>query len=158
MKDWFSRYNPREQLSLLLVAAVLVCYVLYFFLWAPVSAKRANMEVRNDSAVVVLQRVDAMVSEILRLRSDGSASVSQKRNLATIINDSTSKMALPVSRLQPNSRGEIQIRLENAVFDDTLKWLHDMEYNQGLLVREVSITRAGAVGRINASIRIAQGG
>ncbi|MEH6590137.1 MAG: type II secretion system protein M [Halioglobus sp.] len=157
MKDFFARYNPREQLSLLLMATVLVCYGLYFFLWAPVSAMRDNMAARNDSAVVVLQRVDAMVSEILRLRSDGG-SVSQKRNLTNIINDSTSKMALPVSRLQPNSRGEIQIRLENAVFDDTLKWLHDMEYNQGLLVREVSITQAGATGRINASIRIAQGG
>jgi general secretion pathway protein M len=157
MKDWFYRYNPREQLSLLLMALVLVCYGLYVFLWAPVSSMRDDMAARNSSATVVLQRVDAMVSEVMRLRSDGG-SVSQTRNLTTIINDSSSKMALPVSRLQPNSRGEIQIRLENAVFDDTLKWLHEMEYNHGLLVREVSITRAGATGRINASIRIAQGG
>ena len=52
---------------------------------------------------------------------------------------------------------EIQVRLENASFDDIIRWLHEMEYSQGLLVSEVSITQAGAIGRVNASIRIAQG-
>ena len=156
MKNWFSRFNPREQLSLLLLSAAVVCYLLYFLVWAPIESKREEMAVRNRGAVEVLQRVDAMVSEVMRLRDSGQA-VSQKRNLTSVINQSTRNLQLPVSRLQPNSRGEIQVRLENAVFDDFLSWLHDMEYNQGLLVREVSITQAGTVGRINASVRIAQG-
>lgn len=156
MKNWFSRFNPREQLSLLLMSAVVVCYLLYFLAWSPIASKREAMALRNRGAVEVLQRVDAMVSEVMRLRDSGLA-VSQKRNLTTVINQSTRNLQLPVSRLQPNSRGEIQVRLENAVFDDLLSWLHDMEYNQGLLVREVSITQAGTVGRINASVRIAQG-
>ena len=65
---------------------------------------------------------------------------------------------LQVSRLQPNSRGEIQVRLEGAAFDDLLAWLHDMEQGEGLLVREVSITQAGTVGRVNATVRVAQAG
>ena len=156
MNDWFTRFNPREQLSLLLMSAVGACYLLYFLAWAPIESKREEMAERNRGAVEVLQRVDAMVSEVIRLRDSGQA-VSHKRNLTSVINQSTRKLQLPVSRLQPNSRGEIQVRLENAVFDDFLSWLHDMEYNQGLLVREVSITQAGTVGRINASVRIAQG-
>ena len=156
MKDWFLRYNPREQLALLLVAVVLGLYILYFLVWTPVATMRNEMAARNDSAAQVLQRVDAMVSEVLRLRSNGEGP-SQKRNLTSLINQTTGALALPVSRLQPNSRGEIQVRLENAIFDDTLKWLHEMEYTQGLLVREVSITQSGQVGRVNASIRIAQG-
>ncbi|MEH6593213.1 MAG: type II secretion system protein GspM [Halioglobus sp.] len=156
MKAWFARYNPREQLSLLLLAAAVVAYVLYFFTWSPIATKRDEMAARNHSAVEVLQRVDAMVSEVLRLRESGEG-VSQKRNLTSIINQSTSKLGLAVSRLQPNSRGEVQVRLEAAVFDDILKWLHEMEYTQGLLVREVSITQTGTAGRVNASVRIAQG-
>ena len=81
-----------------------------------------------------------------------------KRNITTLINQSTARLKLPVSRLQPNSRGEIQVRLENAVFDDILKWLHAMEYREGLLVREVSITQAGTKGRVNATVRMAQAG
>ncbi|MEH6570820.1 MAG: type II secretion system protein M [Halioglobus sp.] len=156
MNNWFSRLNPQEQLSLLLMSTVVVCYLLYFMVWAPIASKQEEMAIRNRGAVEVLQRVDAMVSEVMRLRDSGQT-VSQKRNLTTVINQSTRNLKLPVSRLQPNSRGEIQVRLESAVFDDFLSWLHDMEYNQGLLVREVSITQAGTVGRINASVRIAQG-
>jgi len=67
-------------------------------------------------------------------------------------------LRLQVSRLQPNSRGEIQVRLENAAFDDLLQWLHQMEYREGLLVREVSVTQTGAVGRVNATVLIGQAG
>ena len=67
-------------------------------------------------------------------------------------------MNLPVSRLQPNSRREIQVRLESAAFDDLIAWLHQMEYGERLLVREVSITQAGSAGRVNATVRIAQAG
>ena len=156
MKDWFSHFNPREQLSILILAGFLGCYILYFLVAAPLDAKRSNMAARNRGAIEVLQRVDAMVSEVLHLRSTGSA-VSQKRNLTSLINLSSGQFDLPVSRLQPNSRGEIQVRLENAVFDDILRWLHNVEYKQGLLVREVSITQAGSAGRVNASIRVGQG-
>ena len=156
MKDWFARYNPREQLSLIALALVIAGYVLYSAIWVPVVSKRDAMSDRNRAAAEVLQRVDGMVSEVLRLRSNGE-DVSSKRNLTSVINRSTSALELPVSRLQPNSRGEIQVRLENAVFDDVLQWLHDMEYGQGLLVREVSITQSGTIGRVNASVRIAQG-
>jgi type II secretory pathway component PulM len=156
VKDWFSGFNPREQLSLLLLTIALVFYVLYFVAWSPVASMRDDMAARNSSALEVLARVDAMVSEVIRLRSSGEGG-QQKRNLTSLINQSTSGLKLPVSRLQPNSRGEIQVRLESAVFDDVLIWLHDMEYKQSLLVREVSITRAGTTGRVNASIRIAQG-
>jgi hypothetical protein len=33
-----------------------------------------------------------------------------------------------------------------------------MEFREGLLVREVSITQAGSAGRVNATVRIAQAG
>ena len=156
MKDWFSRYNQREQLSLLLLAVAVACYLLFFVVWSPITSMREEMVARNESASEVLQRVDAMVSEVIRLRSSGEGTT-RKRNLTSLINQSTSRLDLPVSRLQPNSRGEIQVRLENAAFEDIIRWLYDMEYNEGLMVREVSITQSGVVGRVNASVRIAQG-
>ena len=91
--------------------------------------------------------------------STNSGAVANRRgNLASIINQSTGRLQLQVSRLQPNARGDIQVRLENAVFDDLLAWLYEMEFREGLLVREVSIARAGAAGRVNATVRIAQAG
>ena len=157
MKEWFAGLEQREQLSLLVLAMALFLYALYMFVWAPLDERRASLAQQNTAIAESLVRVDAMVSELLQLRASG-ASAGARRNITSVINQSTSRLQLPVSRLQPNSRGEIQVRLENAAFDDVMLWLHEMEYDQGLLVRELSVTQAGDAGRVNATVRIAQPG
>lgn len=157
MRGWFLQLNQREQLSLLLLGLAVALYLLYMLVWSPLDGARDRLAQQNEGVATSLQRVDAMASEITRLRESG-ARPGARRNLTSLINQSTSALALPVSRLQPNSRGEIQVRLENAAFDDLLTWLYQMEYREGLLVREVSVTQAGSVGRVNATVRIAQAG
>ena len=155
MKEWFAGLNQREQLSLLVLGIALVLYLLYMLAWAPLAERRQELALQNVSVAESLQRVDAMVSEIIRLREGGVASTA-RRNLTSLVNQSTGRHGLQVSRLQPNSRGDIQVRLENAVFDDLLAWLDDVENREGLLVTEIAITRSGSSGRVNATIRIAQ--
>lgn len=157
MRSWFLQLNQREQLSVLVLGLVIGLYLLYMLLWSPLDGARDRLAQQNEGVATSLQRVDAMVSEITRLRESG-ARPGARRNLTSLVNQSTSALGLPVSRLQPNSRGEIQVRLENAAFDDLLAWLYQMEYREGLLVREVSVTQAGSVGRVNATVRIAQAG
>ena len=155
MKDWFVQLNQREQLSVLVLAAALGLYLLYMLLWLPLDDRREQLAQQNEGIAGSLQRVDAMVSEISRLREGGGASAS-RRNLTSLVNQSTGRHGLQVSRLQPNSRGDIQVRLEGAAFDELVVWLDEIENREGLLVTEVAITQAGAPGRVNATIRISQ--
>jgi type II secretory pathway component PulM len=157
MKEWFSQLTQRDQMSLLALALALGLYLLYMLVWSPLEEQREQLALQNAAIAESQLRVDAMVSELLQLRKSG-ASTGAKRNLLSVINQSTSRLQLPVIRLQPNSRGEIQVRLENASFDDVLKWLHQMEYKEGLLVREVSLTQTGTSGRVNVTVRIAEAG
>jgi general secretion pathway protein M len=157
MKGWFLQHNQREQVSLLVLAFALGLYLLYMLVWSPLDSMRDKLEVQNRGVAETLQRVDAMVSEVMQIRDSGTGT-SSRRNLTSLINKSTGRLGLQVSRLQPNARGEIQVRLESAAFDTVLLWLHEMEFREGLLVREVSITQAGSAGRVNATVRIAQAG
>jgi general secretion pathway protein M len=157
MKGWFLQHNQREQVSLLVLAFALGLYLLYMLVWSPLDSLRDKLEVQNRGVAETLQRVDAMVSEVMQIRDSGTGT-SSRRNLTSLINKSTGRLGLQVSRLQPNARGEIQVRLESAAFDTVLLWLHEMEFREGLLVREVSITQAGSAGRVNATVRIAQAG
>jgi len=155
LKDWFAGLNQREQMSLLVLGFALGLYLVFMLVWSPLAERRAQLEQQNQGVAQSLQRVDAMVSEIMRLREGGAASTAE-RNLTALVNESTGRHSLQVSRLQPNTRGDIQVRLENALFDDLLAWLDDVENREGLLVTEVAITPAGSPGRVNVSIRIAQ--
>ena len=155
MKEWFSQLNQREQLSLLLLSLALLVYLLYILVLSPLESEREQLIAQNSAVIESQGRVDAMVSQLLQLR-EGGAKAGAKRNLTSVINQSTSRLQLPVMRLQPNSRGEIQVRIENASFNDVLKWLNEMEYTESLLVREVSVTPAASAGRVNITVRIAE--
>ncbi len=157
MKEWFSQLNQREQLSLLLLGLALLLYLLYILVLSPLESQREQLIAQNSAVTESQGRVDAMVSQLLQLRQ-GGAKAGAKRNLTSVINQSTSRLQLPVIRLQPNSRGEIQVRIENASFNDVLKWLNEMEYTESLLVREVSVTPAASAGRVNITVRIAEAG
>lgn len=155
MKEWYEGLNQREQVSLLVLGIVLALYLLYALLWSPLADERDELIVQNSNAAQSLQRVDAMVSEIMRLRDEGGPNIA-RRNLTALVNQSTARHSLEVSRQQPNSRGGIQVRLENAAFDDLVAWLDQLENREGVLVTEVAITQTGNSGRVNATVRIAQ--
>jgi len=157
MKEWFAGLEQREQLSLLLLAVAVALYLLYVLAWSPLASRRDALKLQNDAIAESLVRVDAMVSHLLELR-EGGAGAGPKHNLTSEINESTGRYELPVMRLQPNSRGEIQVRVENAPFDKVMRWLDEVEYGKGLLVREVSLTQAGTAGYVNVTVRIAQAG
>ncbi len=156
MKQWFMGLTQREQLSLLIMGLAVALYLAFVIFIAPLSQARDRMVVQNRGVAESLQRVEVLVSQILHLRETGNGS-STNRNLTSLVNRSTSSYQLQVNRLQPNSRGELQVRLENAVFDDLIAWLYQVEYKEGLRVLETSITQAGTVGRVNATVRLAQG-
>lgn len=61
---------------------------------------------------------------------------------------------LAVKRLQPNSRGEVQIRFEGVAFDSLLQFLEQIEGVIGLAVLDASISSAGQNGGVNATLRI----
>lgn len=157
MKQWYASLTQREQLSLLVMGFALGLYLVFVLLLAPLADARDRMALQNRGVAETLQRVDVLVSQILHLRESGGGSKT-RRNLTSLINRSTSEFGLQVNRLQPNSRGEVQVRLENAPFDELIAWLHRMEYGEGLLVSEASITQAGTVGRVNVTVRLAQAG
>jgi type II secretory pathway component PulM len=157
MKEWFAGLNQREQMSLLFLGLALVLYLLYMFVWAPLAEEREQLALQNTAIAESQVRVDAMVSELLQLRQSG-VKTGSGRNLTSVINESTGRWQLPVMRLQPNSRGEIQVRLENAAFDAVLQWLYHMEHTEHMLVREVSLTQASTVGLVNVTARIAEAG
>lgn len=157
MKNWYAQLTQREQLSLLLVAGAVGIYLVYVLMISPLGAARDRLEQQNSGVAQSLQRVDVLVSQILALREGGAGS-QRKRNLTTLINQTTAALDLPVARLQPNSRGELQVRLEGASFDDLISWLYQMEHREALLVRELSVTPAGSSGRVNATVRLAQAG
>lgn len=156
MKEWFQQFNQREQIWLLAGGAALGLYLLFVMVWRPVNTMRDDMALRNQGTQASLARVQTMAAQLKQLQDQGGGT-GPKRNLNQLINSSTAEYTLRPSRIQPNSRGEMQIRFENAKLSDLLRWLHRMEVVDGLLVVDASIVQGERGGIVNANIRLGQG-
>ena len=154
MKAWFTQLTRREQAYLLAMAVALVLWLVFQGLLAPVSSQRDQMVQNNEQAALLLARVDAKVNQLLTLRQEAKRSATG--SLSASITRSSELAGLPVRRLQPNSRGEVQVRYESVDYDALVSWLHRIEVIEGLVVVDASITQAGRAGGVNATLRIAE--
>ncbi|MBL6902003.1 MAG: type II secretion system protein M, partial [Luminiphilus sp.] len=122
------------------------------FALMPMSENRAQMALNNGAASAQLSRVEAKVSRLLSLRDAGSTG--QNDNLSSTLSAAAQNAGLTVKRLQPNSRGEVQVRFEGADFDALLQWLQTVEGNEGLRIIDASVSDAGRSGGVNATLRV----
>ncbi|MBL6695621.1 MAG: type II secretion system protein M [Luminiphilus sp.] len=154
IKAAFLSLTRREQIYVLIMVAVVGLWLLYQLGLAPASSARQQLVENNRAAIALLARVDAKATELISLRE-----LSKNQNsgsLVSAVSRSSELAGLPVRRLQPNSRGEVQVRYEGVNYDDLARWLHQIELVEGLLVVEASITQAGRSGGVNASVRVAR--
>jgi general secretion pathway protein M len=152
MKDWFNSQSPRDQLVLILLAGFLAVFCLSQFALIPASEARGQMALNNKAASAQLSRVESKVSRLLSLRENGSSD--QNQNLSSTLSAAAQNAGLTVKRLQPNSRGEVQVRFEGVDFDALLQWLQTVEGNEGLRIVDASVSDAGRSGGVNATLRV----
>ena len=122
MKAMFFNMTRREQIYVLVMVAAVGLWLLFTFALAPASAAREAMKASNESAINLLARVDAKATELIRIRQEGSTQ--NNGSLVSAISRSSELAGLPVRRLQPNSRGEVQVRYEAVDYDDLARWLY----------------------------------
>ena len=152
MRDWFDTQSQRDQLALLVLGFVIVIYSIFAFALVPANEARSQMATNNEAVLAQLVRVEAKVSQLLELRA--SNQTGRNQNLSATLSAAAQNAGLAVKRLQPNSRGEVQVRFESVEFDALLQWLQTVEGNEGLRIVDASVSDAGRSGGVNATLRV----
>ena len=152
MRTWFESLSTRDQLALCALGAALGLWLFVQIVFVELDARRARLSDGNAALAQQLSRVDLKVEQLTALRAgDGGRQV----NLTRTLNQASEANGLAVKRLQPNSRGEVQIRFEGVDFDGVLRFLQQVEGAADLTVLDASISSAGRSGGVNATLRIA---
>ena len=158
LMQWFNRYNRREQLLLTAAAGLLVIYLLYVLVWAPLAESQQTLALQNQRAQETLVNVQALAARYRQLEGAGS----QRRagtdlSLSQIIDQTVAANQLSLKRYQPSSDGDAQVRFENMPFNNLLAWLNQMESEYGLVVKDLAISPGSAAGVVNLSVRLSRG-
>lgn len=158
IKLWYSDLARKEQQLILLLGLVLVVFIFVKLVWQPIADSRDRLLVKNEQAQDELRAVRALAAEYKALKKMGAKSVGgSSGNLNQLLNSSVKRHQLSLKRLQPSSSGDVQLRFENAVFNQLVAWLNELEVASGVVVKDISITPASSAGLVNVSIRVRNG-
>ena len=149
--------SMRDQGMLALLGGALLLYVLYQVLLHPLAASNRRLEEQNAAVEKSLASVTQMAAELRTLRQGNSKSATQSENLSQLVDRTVAANNLRMSRFQPGSSGDAQVRLDNMPFDQVLRWLNELESEHGVTIRELVITPASAAGLVNVSARLSRG-
>lgn len=147
--------SMRDQAMLALLAGVLALFVLYQALWHPLAAANQRLENQNAAAQKSLAAVTQMAAQLHALQqANTQATSAQNENLTQLVDRTVAANNLRMSRFQPGSNGDVQVRLDNMPFDQVLRWLNELESAQAVTIRELVIAPGSATGLVSVSARL----
>ena len=152
IRQWFESLSARDQIALMILGAAVGLWAFVFLIFIELDGRRERLVNGNQALAQKLYRVDLKVEQLAVLREGGGDG---QVNLTRTLSQASETHGLTVKRLQPNSRGEVQLRFEGIAFDGLLQFLEQIEGSAGLVVKEASISSAGRSGGVNATLRIA---
>jgi type II secretory pathway component PulM len=111
MQQWFNSLKQQQQLLVLFLVVMLAVYFLVVFIWRPMSASVSSLEKQNERSQASLIQVKALAAEYKVLEKSGISSTSSKQNLTRLIDTTVKNHQLTMSRFQPYSSGDVQVRV-----------------------------------------------
>jgi general secretion pathway protein M len=150
LQNWWAGLAAREQ-QLLSIAAVVLCIGgLYWFIWQP-------LQQGYDSKQVALRQAQLQLAQFQQALPQLQQSVASTGrvggSLPQIVSNSSRTYNIQVSRMQPQN-DQLQLVLEDVPFEQLLRWLAQLESNNGvkLVSLDVSDTDSSGIVRVRRMV------
>ena len=152
IKSWYSGLNIRERNMVLILGIMMVLLILFIAVVLPLKSYMNDLDDRVATAKRDLPEVAAKV-QALQSRS-GSQQPSSRQSLNHLITNSSKRYGLKFSRIEERKRDEeIQVRLDDVEFDQLLRWVGQLEQQQGLVIDTLRVSDTDDIGMVDASIK-----
>jgi general secretion pathway protein M len=157
MKDWFNGLAPSERIMVSVATVIVALLLVYAAAWSPLASSVVRLENSVEEQQALKQWMQQSASEVNQLRnSSGATGADDHRSLLAVV-DQTSKQSQltpSVKRIEPDGQELVRVTLEQASFDDMVKWLGDLQRSNGVSVEDISIERQVESGRVNVRLTL----
>ena len=159
MKEWWSGLAPREQRMVLFGGIALVIMALYFGIWEPVQTQKENLEKAIAEQRAVRDWIQQAAIEVNALRGrsgSGSRAASGGRSLLAVVDQTAKqgKLGPALRRVEPEGASAVRVWLDQASFDDTMRWLTGLQRDYGIFVSTITVDRQDAPGMVNVRLSL----
>lgn len=156
MKEWFNSLDARERKTLISGAVALLLICIYFLGWEPFVKKIERLEKSNAENQQTLTWMKQRAEEVRQLqRTNSGTKVDLKGQSLLGVIDKTAKsnnLGSAIKRVQPEGNDKALVRLEKAEFNHVIRWLEQLQLQQGIQIDSSVIEKQSEPGLVNARI------
>ncbi|NOX43715.1 MAG: type II secretion system protein M [Gammaproteobacteria bacterium] len=155
MKTWFLGLQQQERVTVIGGAIALAIMLFYSVVWDPIHTSVAQLEKNVAKQGPLFEWMKQASNEVKELR-DGQSSqkITSGQSLLSLI-DSTAKegqLGNALKRVKPDGDKKVRVWLEQASFDDMIKWLEGLNRAYTIEVSSLVIDRKDTPGIIDSRI------
>lgn len=155
---WYQARPAQDQRALKLLAIVLVPALLYFVLVFPLQRARQMLTADVIEQETALATMQENVARVLASRGASSGKLDRAgRRLKDLIAGSSTEFNLVISRITQKGEDEAQVWLEEASFEDCLRWLHQLETGYGIQIASLNLSAGKASGVVKLQVKVRDG-
>lgn len=162
MKDWWQGLQPQERRTLSIGAGTLALLLMYFAVLEPLASHFSNLEQGVAEQQKLRDWMTRSAAEVQRLQSQGGGRVvNDGRSLLTLV-DQTARaenLGSALRRVEPEGSDKlVRVTLEQAPFDDVIRWLQNIKQRNGVNVVSITFDKQPISGMVNARMTLTGGG
>ncbi|MDH5326757.1 MAG: type II secretion system protein M [Gammaproteobacteria bacterium] len=152
--QWFNSKEQRERQILVGGVVSVVLLLLYAMVWDPIVGGKAKLEQQAEQMRRDLTWMQEQASKVRVLKA-GSAPLGRiqpGQSLLGIIDRSakSSQLGNSVKRVKPDGENKARVWLENANFNDVIRWAESLKRSYNVEIESVSIEKEEQAGLISA--------
>ena len=156
--SWWNQQSPRDRRVLVIGAIIVAIFLIWSFVWYPLSTEKSRLGDQLDNARRDLAFVRVAEAEIDRLRNAGvrSRADRQGKSLLALADVSARGAGLEgvLKRLEPVGSNSVRASFEFASFDVLMAWIENLARDYGVQITDFSADRVDATGLVNARITL----
>lgn len=152
IKAWFSSLDEKDQKITIGAGITISIFMIYFILIEPVNSSASSL---RTEVAAKQKTIDWMKKQIpLILANKGGGQSKSSLPLSTLVNNSTRKYSLPVSRRDSKSPNEMQVWFDNVSFDSFLSWTDEIKAKYGVTITSVNVRSRDQDGITSINIKL----
>ena len=151
---WYYGRERSEQLIIACIAALVLVALLWLMFWKPVSDWQVLEANRHQNAQQLLDWMRKNEQAAKQAARSNSQAGQSGRALIPVITRAADAHNLRLNRLQPESNGVISVVLQQQSFNQIIKWVSQLNENNGVSIERASFDGQDAPGYVNAQLRL----
>jgi type II secretory pathway component PulM len=148
----YEELESRDRIALTGLGIFFLVVIIVMGIWQPATGYAEKAQTSRDRQRELISWMKATESKARATAGSQVISRRSGQSLLTSVSKTAKTHKIQPNKLQPGSNDEVSVVFEAVAFNLLLSWLEDLQLEQGIHVRQISVDKHELPGTVSARI------